>query len=109
MMMATIGQLGSTVPPYTTTPTIMMYVLVVMAATFGYLVGVNNHASIPSANIGGGDVINSSSYATANILNNNTTIITIPDKHPKYIFLLGERNSGTNYLDDVLKLFIQSI
>ena len=96
------GNHRSTVPPYTTTPTIMMYVLVVMAATFGYLVGVNNHASIPSANIGGGDVINSSSYATANILNNNTTIITIPDEPPKYIFLLGERNSGTNYLDDVL-------
>ena len=108
--MATIGQRGSTVPPYTTTPTIMMYVLVVtLAATFGYLVGMNNNASIPSANIGGGDVINSSSYATANILNNNTTIITIPDEPPKYIFLLGERNSGTNYLDDVLKLFIQSI
>ena len=94
----------SMVPPSMMTPPgIMMYVFVVIAATLGYVVGMNN---IHSANIGaGGDVINSSSYATANALdktieyssnnnnnNNNkrnTTIITIPDKPPKYISYWG--------------------
>ena len=90
--------------------------IIIPGVTLGYVVGSLNN--IHSANIGGGDVINSSSYTTTSALdktieyssnNNNhnnkrnTTIITIPDEPPKYIFLLGERNSGTNYLDDILQ------
>ena len=108
----------SMAPPSFMTPGILMYVHVVvtitLAATLGYVVGGLNN--IDSANIGGGDVINSSSYATTNTLdktmeyssnnNNNTrntTIITIPDEPPNYIFLLRERNSSTNYLDNILQ------